>query len=163
MPTVISTPVYREAATSGAAAGLIASVIQVLVGLLLDKLLLPPRQHNNIAPRLIKRLFQKQGRPPHPVRDWSFGTLFHLAYGMSWGCVFGLVRRWLPIPSPLLGGALVLLIYGLAFSRIGVGTRTQTERHPQQRGWGKQLSLVAVAATFGITVAAAYDRLNEGL
>ena len=161
MPTVVSEPSSREAATSGATAGLIASVIQVLIGLLLDKCLLPPRQHNNIAPRLIKRLFQKQGRPPHPLRDWILGTLFHLAYGISWGCAFGLARRWLPIPSPLLGGAVGLLIYIVAFSQIGVGTRTQTERPPQHRGWRKQFSLVAVAGAFAITVAAGYDALIE--
>jgi hypothetical protein len=140
---------------------LIAATIQVLVGLLLDKCLLPPRQHNNIAPRLIKRLFQKQGRPSQPVRDWSLGTLFHFAYGIGWGFAFGLLRQWLAIPSVILGATFGLAIYVLAFSGIGVGTRTQTERQPRQRGWRKQVSLLVVSATFASTLAAAYDWLIE--
>ena len=161
MPTVVAPPAHREAATMGATAGLIAAITQVLIGLLLDKYLLPPRQHNNIAPRLIKRLFQQQGRPSQPVRDWSLGTLFHFAYGLSWGCAFGLVRRWLAIPSTILGAVFGLIMYMLAFSGIGVGTRMQMERQPRQRGWKKQISLVAIISTFAITLAATYDWLIE--
>jgi hypothetical protein len=149
------------AASYGALAGLGGSVIQVLVGLLLDKLVLPPRQHNNIAPRFVKRLFQRQGRPAHPARDWTLGTLFHLGYGVGWGVAFGLTRRWTGLPSLLLGGTTGLAIYLLAFSGPGVGTHTGTERHPRHRSWRKQLSLVAVAWTFSLTTALVYDRLTE--
>jgi hypothetical protein len=141
----------------GAGAGVVASVVQVLVGLLLDWLLLPPRQHNNIAPRFVKRLFQLQGKAEDPPRDWTLGTLFHLAYAIGWGCAFGLVRRWSGIQSPILGGLTGLLIYLLAFSGFGVGTWTRTEPHPRRRSWPKQLSLIAVAWTFALTTALVYD------
>ena len=152
---------YLETAKSGALAGMIGSVIQSAVGLFIDKCLLPPRHDNNIAPRLITRLFQKRGEPAHPVRDWTLGTLFHFGFGIGWGCAFGLARRWSGIPSPLLGGATGLLIYLLAFSRIGAGTHTRTERHPRHRDRRKQLSLLAVAWTYAMSTAAAYDRLDR--
>ena len=152
-------PSSLEAASWGAVAGVIAGVIQVLVGLLLDRILLPPREHNNIAPRFVKRLFQLQGRGSRPVRDWTLGTLFHFGYGVGWGAAFGLARRWSGIPSPLLGVGTGFLIYLLAFSGVGVGTKTRTEPYPRRRHWPKQLSLIAVAWTFALTTAAIYDFL----
>jgi hypothetical protein len=149
------------AASYGALAGLGGSVIQVQVGLLLDKLLLPPRQHNNIAPRFVKRLFQWRGKPGNPKRDWTLGTLFHLGYGIGWGCAFGLARRWTGIPSPLLGGATGFAIYLLAFSGLGVATHTWTEPHPRRRSWRKQISLVAVAWTYALSTAFIFDRLTR--
>lgn len=150
-----------EIAKTGAVAGLVGATVQVLVGLLLDRLLLPPGQHNNIAPRLIKRLAQKQGLPANPVRDWVFGTLFHFGYGVAWGYIYALARRWSAVPGLLLGGGMGLVIYLLAFSRVGAGTRSQTESDPRHRQWQKQLSLVGVAWTFALSTAVVYDRLVQ--
>jgi hypothetical protein len=136
-------------------------VVQVLVGALLDRLVLPPRQHNNIAPRLVKRLFQKQGKRPHAVRDWSLGTVFHFGYGIGWGAVFGLVQRWSGLPAPLLGLGMGGLLYLLAFSRIGVGTKTDTEQQPERRSWRKQLSLVAVAWGYALATTGIYSLLED--
>src|SRR5215212_2057035 len=108
-----------ESTRTGVLAGIVGSTIQTTVGLFIDKFLLPPQHDNNIAPRLITRIFQKKGEPPNRVRDWSLGTLFHFGYGLGWGCAFGLVRRWSGISSPLIGGAMALLIYFSAFSRFG--------------------------------------------
>lgn len=152
-------PSYLDATKSGALAGVLASVVQVLVGLLLDKLLLPPRQHNNIAPRFVKRLFQLRGKPAEPARDWVLGTVFHLGYGLGWGSGFGLARRGTGLPSPILSSLTGLLIYLAAFSGIGAGTLTWTESSPRRRSWRKQLSLVAVAWTFALSTGAFYDRL----
>ena len=159
MSSVNAQPSYREATGSGAAAGLVGSVVQVLVGLLLDRFVLPPRQHNNIAPRFVKRLSQLQGKSANRERDWILGTLFHLGYGIGWGCAFGLVRRRSGIPSLMLGGATGLLIYLLAFSGVGVGTRTRTEQHPRRRSWRKQISLIVIAWTFALSTAVVYDTL----
>jgi hypothetical protein len=159
MLTAIAQPTYLRSAGVGASAGIIGSVVQVAVGLVIDKCLLPPRHDNNIAPRLVTRLFQKRGQPANRVRDWTLGTLFHFVYGIGWGCAFGLARRAFGIPSPLLGGAMGLLIYLLAFSGVGAGTQTGTETHPRHRNRGKQLSLIVVAGTFAMSTAAIYDRL----
>ena len=161
MSSVAAPRSFRETLTWGAAAGLVGATIQVAVGWLLDRLLLPPGQHNNIAPRLVKRLAQKRGETADPVRDWTLGTLFHFGYGVSWGCLYALARRWSSLPGLLLGGAMGLVIYLLAFSRVGAGTHSDTEPHPRHRTWRKQACLVAVAWTFGFNTAAAYDRLAQ--
>jgi hypothetical protein len=149
----------RVALRRGALAGAAGGVVQVVIGLLLDRWLLPPGQHNNIAPRLIKRLFERRGQPRQARRDWALGTLFHFGYAVGWGAVFGLVRQASGLPSWLLGLLMGAVIYLLAFSRIGAGTRTGTEPRPERRSLRKQLSLVGVAWGFALGTAALYDRL----
>ncbi len=154
-------PTLLSAMVSGACAGAVGAVAQVAVGFLLSRYFLPRRQDNNIAPRFIGRVFQKSGRPARRARDWSLGILFHLAYGIGWGCAFGLARRWTGIPSPLLGGATGMVVYVLAFSGIGVATHTQTEDRPSRRSWRKQVSLIVVAWTFAMCTAAVYDLVAQ--
>jgi hypothetical protein len=150
---------YAEAAARGAVAGVMGSMVQTGVGLAFDKLLLPPKQHNNIAPRLVKRLAQWTGRRGSAPRDWSLGTVFHLAYGAGWGALLGLGRHLTgagPVPLGGIGGALVYLA---AFSPKGMGTLTGTEPPPRARGWRKQASLVAVSSAFALTTAFLDERL----
>src|SRR5688572_32117769 len=132
---------YIESAARGAVAGVLGSIVQTGVGLAFDKLLLPPKQHNNIAPRLIKRLAQWTGRRRSAPRDWALGTLFHLGYGAGWGVLIGLARRLTgadPLPLGAIGSALVYLA---AFSSRGGGTLTLTEPPPRLRSRRKQASL----------------------
>lgn len=154
---------YSRAAARGAVAGILGSMVQAGVGLALDKLLLPPRQHNNIAPRLIKRLAQWTGRPGNPARDWTLGTMFHLGYGAGWGLLLALARSLTgarPLPIGGIGGALVYLA---AFSPVGFGSLTLTEPPPRARGWRKQLSLVTVSGTVALATAWLDDRLARRL
>lgn len=150
---------YAQAMTRGAVAGILGSMVQTGVGLALDKLLLPPRQHNNIAPRLLKRLAQWTGRGGDAPRDWTLGTLFHLGYGASWGALIGLKRRLTGAPPVPLGGVGAALVYAVAFSSRGGGTLTLTEPPPRFRGWRKQASLVAVSTAFALATAWLDDRL----
>jgi hypothetical protein len=144
---------YARAAMRGAAAGIVGSLIQVGVGLALDRLVLPPRQHNNIAPRLIKRLAQWTGRRGNAARDWTLGTLFHLGYGAGWGALLGVGRAATDAPpsAPTASGG--ALVYAAAFSSKGGGTLTLTEPPPAIRGWRKQVSLVAVSSAFALATA----------
>ena len=150
-----------QSAGTGALAGMSGAVIQVAVGLLIDKLLLPPQHDNNIAPRVMTRLFQKRGDRPNRLRDWTLGTLFHIGYGLFWGVSFSLARRWTRIPSRFLGLVMAALIYLLAFSKFGAGTKTGTEEHPRRRPDNKQLSLVAVVLTFTTTAVLSHNWLER--
>jgi hypothetical protein len=144
---------YGVAAARGAAAGAAGSVVQTGIGLALDRLLLPPKQHNNIAPRLVKRLAQWTGRGKNRPRDWTIGTLFHLGYGVGWGAFLGVARRRTQLPPLPLGTFTGGLIYLLAFSKRGVGTVTATEPPPHNRNWRKEASLVSVAWGYALVTA----------
>jgi hypothetical protein len=147
------------AGATGAAAGLAASFVQTGVGLMLDRVLLPPNHDNNIAPRLVDRVAGRAGHHTPSAFDWAAGTAFHLGYGLGWGALFGVVQARVRAPGLLLGGALGGLLYLLAFSRAGFGTRTGAEAPPDQRPWQKQVSLVSVAMTYALALALLFDRL----
>ena len=144
---------YGMAAARGAVAGAAGSVVQTGIGLALDKFLLPPKQHNNIAPRLVKRLAQLTGRGEHGPRDWTLGTLFHVGYGVGWGAFLGVARRGTALPPLPLGALTGGLIYALAFSKRGVATVTATEPPPQVRDWRTHTSLVSVAWGYALVTA----------
>lgn len=121
---------------------------------MLDRMFLPRGHDNNIAPRLVERNAEHFGYAAQPVRDWSLGTVFHVGYGMGWGVLMGVAQQRLRLPWPLLGTLAGALIYTAAFSRIGAGTLTGTEKPPEERPWRKQVSLVTVALTFAFVEAA---------
>jgi len=150
---------YARAAAQGAIAGVLGSVFQAGVGLAFDRLVLPPKQHNNIAPRLIRRLAQWTGRRSSAPRDWTLGTLFHLGYGAGWGALLGLARNLTGAGPLSLGGIGGALVYLAAFSPKGAGTLTFTEPPPRARSWRKQASLVSVSSAFALSTALLDDRL----
>src|SRR5690348_5344015 len=124
----VSLQSYAVAGTTGAGAGVIASIVQVVVGAMLDRMLLPPGHDNNIAPRLVHRTARKLGHRSSAVLDWLVGIVFHVGYGIGWGVLFGVFRKWSRLPSLPLGGLLGGVIYLAAFAPFGVATRTGSER-----------------------------------
>ena len=153
----------RQAAAAGLLAGLAASTVQSAIGFFIDRALLPTRHDNNIAPRLVHRSSRRVGYRSSPAQDWLLGVLFHFFYGAGWGALYGPVRAHLRAPRLALGGALGGLLYLLAFSRIGLGTRTGTEEPPDRRPLHKQLALVAVAFTDASALARLYDPIARWL
>lgn len=144
---------YVRSAVVGALTGVFASTFQVAVGWALDRWLLPSGHDSNIAPRLVNRVLRRTGRRPGLIRAWVLGTLFHFGYGIGWGALFGVLRRRLDFPPLALGGLLGSVIYLLAFSEVGAGTKTGTERNPRRRPWQKQVSLVAVSFAYSLSLA----------
>jgi hypothetical protein len=153
----------RHAALTGALAGAAASTVQSAIGFTIDKLLLPPEHDNNISPRLVDRATSKLGIRTPRAFNWVAGVTFHFAYGIGWGTVFGLLDRHFRLPRPLLGTLLGGTIYTLAFSRIGLGTKTDTEIHPDERPLAKQLDLMAVAFAYALSLAFLYGPIERRL
>ena len=145
------------AALSGAGIGLLGAGVQTMIGLLLDRLFLPNGEDNNIAPRLVMRSFQRLGYGENGPRDWALGTVFHFGYGAMWGAVLNVARARTGVPASVLAIPVGATIYGLAFSRAGVGTRTGTEQHPDLRLGRKQVSLMAVANAYAVATGLLLD------
>lgn len=146
---------------AGAAAGLAASVVQVVVGKAEDWLFLPHGETADIAPRLVDRLSQRLHiRAPGPAK-WALGTAFHLGYGALWGGLYGAAQRRLRLPPLLAGAALGLLIYGITFPRWGAAVRFGVERPPAARSRRMTAVAVSVAMTYGLAVGAFYRRLTR--
>ena len=142
----------------GAAAGLGASVIQVVIGKGEEKLLpLPDHEDANIAPRLINRVAEQAEIKLSSRHHWVLGTLFHFGYGAFWGAGYALAVRDREV-SPLVGGTLLGgLIYALAFPRWGAAVVTKTERPPEKRTAKMNIVAWSVALSYGVATGLLYQ------
>lgn len=145
----------------GALAGCVASTIQAAIGKTEEKLLLPPHEDADIAPRLVKALARQAGTDVSPAQKWVLGTLFHYAYGAGWGAAYALGRE-LSGTTPARGGGLMGgLIYGLTFPPGGLGEKTRAERPRERRTRRMELVALSVSAGFGLAAALCYEAVRE--
>lgn len=150
------------AALRGAAAGVMATIVQAAIGKTEELLVLPEDyEDSNIAPRLVDRMAGHFGYDPSLATEWALGTAFHLGYGATWGTLYAISRERYPV-EPLLGGtALATLIYLITFPRWGGAVRTGTERPPRRRTRAMELVAVSVTLGFGVSTAVIYEQLRE--
>lgn len=143
----------------GAKAGVFGATVQVMVGKAEEKLLLPPWEDADIAPRFVHRLGLRAGVDMNTPARWVLGTAYHYSYGAAWGALYAVAReRWRF--HPVLGGlALGGLIYGITFPSWGTAVQTGTERPPEQRTSAMEVVAVSVAIVFGLATALAYERM----
>lgn len=137
----------------GATAGVVASFVQAMVGKTEEKLLLPPWEDSNLAPRLMARPAGDLGTMLSAAQRWTLGTAFQLGYGAAWGVAYALVRERYPIHlvagGPLLGGLTDLI----TFPWWGGGVQTQTERPPGIRT--RRMTVVAASVTLAFELVTA--------
>jgi|SRR5581483_3437087 len=118
---------------AGAIAGLIASIPQVLITQLVEKLLGLPPEHADIGPRFVQRLAERFGKPAPPLVHWLLAGVFHFAYAAGWGVLYAKLQELRPTPPQAGGAGLAGAIYTLAFSRLGAATQVRSEPHPEGR------------------------------
>jgi hypothetical protein len=154
-------PVIRRAAL-GVAAGLFAGIPQVLAAQAAGGLV-GDRSQADVGPRFVQRTARLFRRSPSGPQRWSLAALFHFGYAAGWGAAYGAVvgaAGTARVPPPLAGGLLGSLIYGVAFSRLGAGTLTFTERHPDRRGEREWAVLLISAFSYALTLAYNYRWLD---
>ena len=151
----------RHSIKRGVEAGLLASVPQVLLPKVEERLLLPPGEDANIGPRFIERLADLHGRDLREDTKWLAASAFHFGYAAVWGALYALAsRRWRL--HPLAGGtALSVLIYAITFPHWGGAVLSGTEPPPHARTWQRELVLATAALTFGLGTALLYGRPAE--
>jgi hypothetical protein len=142
----------------GIEAGLVASIPQVLLAKLEERLLFPPGEDADIGPRFIERLAHLVGSRPREDTKWLAASAFHFGYAILWGAAYGLAyRRWRT--QPVLGGAVLsAIIYAITFPHWGGAVLTGAESPPHRREWRRELMLVTAATTFGFGTALLFGR-----
>ncbi|HEV2146434.1 MAG TPA: hypothetical protein VGR37_03370 [Longimicrobiaceae bacterium] len=144
----------------GAAAGVAASVAQAALGKSYEKLLLPPGEDSDLAPRLVRRIAERAGERVSHAEKWALGTAFHLGYGAFWGAGYAAARERWPVP-PLAGGALLGgFIYVITFPRWGGAVRTGVVRPPDRRSDRMTAFGALVTLAFGVMTALAYEGMR---
>jgi hypothetical protein len=151
----------RDAAV-GAVLGCLAGVVQVVaaqaVGLLVGR-----RERADIAPRFMQRTANRFGTSLSRPLRWLLATVFHFGYAAGWGAAYAVAREaraTRQVPPWLAGGLLGMLIYALAFSRFGAGTRVGSESHPDRRDESEWAIHGTSAFSFALAVAYGYRYLR---
>ena len=142
----------------GVEAGLIASVPQVIVPKIEEKLFLPHHEDADLGPRLIAALAKKVEKPlPEDVK-WLAAASFHFGYAAFWGAAYGVVQQRVKT-HPLAGGlTMALLIYLITFPPWGGAVVTGSEDPPRKRTWRKEVVLASAPLLFGLGTALLFGR-----
>lgn len=142
----------------GVEAALIASVPQVIIPKIEEKLFLPHDEDADLGPRLIAALAKKVEKPlPEDVK-WLAAASFHFGYAAFWGAAYAIVQRRANV-NPLTGGlTLSALIYLTTFPPWGGAVLTGSEDPPKHRTWRKEIVLASAPLLFGLGTALLYGR-----
>lgn len=142
----------------GVEAALAASVPQVIVPQVEEKLLGLPEGSSDIGPNFIERLGWMLDRELPENTRWLGASAFHFGYAAFWGVLYALAYEKRPT-HPLLGGLLLSgIIYGITFTRWGGAIRTRTAPPPERRDWRMRLLLLTPPLLFGMGTALLYGR-----
>ena len=142
-------------AARGMVVGCVAGIPQVAMAQLMG-LLVGSRERADVGPRIVQHAAQEAGKSLSRPARWSLATVLHFAYAAFWGALYAPIveaaggRR---VPPALGGSLLGALIYALAFSRLGMGTVTGAERHPDRRSGHEWAVQATSALTFSLTLA----------
>lgn len=142
----------------GVEAGLVASVPQVVVPQIEERLLDLPRGTASLGPRFIEQLARRARRRVAEDEKWLAASSFHFGYAALWGALYALAYERRPIP-PWIGGALLSAgIWAITFPRWGGAVRTGTELPPRHRSWQREVVLTTAPVLFGLGTALLYGR-----
>lgn len=142
----------------GIEAAMIASVPQVIIPKIGEKLFLPHHEDADLGPRLIEALAQKAQKPlPEDVK-WLAAASFHFGYAAFWGAAYALVQQRVKA-NPVAGGlTMATIIYLMTFPPWGGAVLTGSEDHPRRRTWRKEIVLASAPLIFGLGTALLYGR-----
>jgi hypothetical protein len=142
----------------GAEAALVASVPQVILPKIEEKLLLEFGEDADLGPRLIERLAKATKRRLPEDMKWLGASAFHFGYAAFWGVLYALAYERRPVHPLVGGGALAGLIYLITFPSWGGAVVTGTERPPEARSWRVEVVLWTAVLSFGLGTALLYGK-----
>jgi hypothetical protein len=145
---------------TGAVAGLIAGIPQVLLTQVEAWLLPGPRHYADIGPRFVYRVSQHLDANLEQEHHWLLAGAFHFAYAAFWGTLYAMLQRWRAAQPHVGGPLLAALIYTVAFSPWGAATQTGTERPVETRPTRETLLHWTAALSFSLSLAYLYDRVK---
>lgn len=142
----------------GVESAVIASVPQVLVPKLEERLFLPAGESADIGPHFIEALARRARRQLPEDTKWLAASAFHFGYACLWGALYAVAQeRWRV--RPIAGGlALAGLIHIITFPRWGGAVVAGSEAPPKERSWQLEVVLATAPLVFGLGTALLYGQ-----
>jgi hypothetical protein len=140
----------------GAEAAVLASVPQVLLPKLEERLFLREEESADLGPRFIEALAHRAGKRLPEDTKWLAASAFHFGYAVVWGTLYALAHeRWRM--SPWAGGLTMAgVIHLITFPRWGGAVLSGAERAPRERPWRLELVFATAPLVFGVGTALLY-------
>jgi hypothetical protein len=145
----------------GAGAGALAGIVQPAVGKLEEELFFPDGEDTEIPKHFVRAAGARMGIEISEEEGLAAGTVFHVGYALFWGAAYALAREELDLPPLAAGLGLGGLLYLMAFSRMGAGTRVGSEPHPDHRPGRHWLLTTSMPMVYALTTAAAYEEIRR--
>lgn len=142
----------------GVEAAILASVPQVLLPKLEERLFLSEQESADLGPRIIERLARRFENPLPEDIKWLGASVFHFGYAALWGALYAVAYERRPVPPWLGGLGLGGLIYLITFPRWGAAVVTGIEKPPRERTWRMEAVLLTAPLVFGIGTGLLYGR-----
>ena len=142
----------------GIDSAVLASIPQVIIPKLEERLILNKNESADVGPRFIDALARRMETPlPEDVK-WIGAAGFHFGYAAFWGGIYGLAQeRWKV--RPWLGGlALAGFIHLITFPRWGGAVLAGSEKPPAERPWRMEIVLASAPLVFGMLTALFYGK-----
>ncbi len=140
----------------GVESAIVASVPQVIVPKVEERLLLHDKGAADLGPHFIEALARWAGKDlPEDVK-WLAASAFHFGYAGLWGALYAFAReRWRF--RPWIGGlGMAALIHFITFPRWGAAVQTGSEPPPHRRSWRIELVYLTAPLVFGLGTALLY-------
>lgn len=142
----------------GIESGLIASIPQVIIPKIEEKLFLPRDEDADLGPRLIEAIAEKVDAKLPEDMKWLGAASFHFGYAAFWGAAYALIQERARV-NPLIGGlSLATFIYLITFPDWGGAVLTGSEEKTRNRSWEKEFVLATAPLVFGLGTALLYGR-----
>lgn len=146
----------------GVESALIASIPQVLLPKIEERLLLHEEESADLGPLFVAKLAEHLEQPLPEDTKWLAASAFHFGYAAMWGSAYALVQERVQLPPWLGGLALGGFIHAITFTAWGGAVLTGTEEPPRRRPWRRELVLATAPLVFGLVTGLLYGRGPRG-
>ncbi len=142
----------------GVEAAMIASIPQVLLPKIEERVFLHKEESADLGPRFVATLAETLEKPLPEDWEWIASSAFHFGYAAFRGAAYSLVQERVNM-HPLVGGrAMGTLIHLMTFPAWGGAVLSGSEGHPRDRSWRMEGVLATAPLVFGLGTAFLYGR-----
>lgn len=137
-------------------AAVLASVPQVVVPKIEERLFLPQHESADLGPHFIEALADRASTRLPEDTKWLAASAFHFGYAALWGLLYAAAHERWRFPPWAGGLTMAAVIHLMTFPRWGAAVLVGAEPPPERRSWRYEIVLASAPLIFGIGTALLY-------